>query len=68
MPLNPVERKDLILASMPQIANGILSDYDLLKSMDHIHSRGGFNRGEQIINLVYLTAVALADKYDLENP
>ena len=68
MPLNPVERKDLILAAMPQIANGILSDYDLLKSMDHIHSRGGFNRDVQIVNLTYDTAVGLADKYDLENP
>ena len=68
MPLNPVERKEFILACMPDIATGIFADEEVLASMDYVHSRGGDTRTVQTVNLSYDTAVALADKYDLENP
>ena len=69
MALNPVERKDLILSAMPAIAGGIASNEALLQAIAHAHSRGsGPDRKEAVAILAYDEAVALADKYDLENP
>ena len=68
MPLNPVERKEFILACMPALATGVLSNQDMLDAMATAHSRGGADRIDQTATLIYDMAVVLADKYDAENP
>ena len=68
MALNPVERKDFILTSMPIIAQGFIDNPAVMNALDHRHSRGAPTRREQLLGIIYNHAVDMADKYDLENP
>jgi len=69
MALNPVERKEFILACIPHIANGVLSNQELLESLDYSHAyEEKPTRKVQVTNFVYQVAVLLAVKYDAENP
>ena len=68
MPLNPVERKAFILSAMPQIANGMMSNNEMMQAIAQLHSRGGDDREVQVAITAYIIAVAMADEYDQENP
>ena len=68
MALNPNERQDFVLAGMLAVAAAFEGNAGTLAAMDHAHSQGGPTRLQQAVDMAYEVAVALADKYDVENP
>ena len=71
MPLNPVAREEFILDCMANIAGGIVADQTLLDRITRTiqySNNPDASREERAAELAYEFAVALADRYDLENP
>lgn len=65
MAMNPVERKAFILEAMIDIGAAFIAHHDWRQNTQRARGSGA---EDVFTNAAYEIAVALADKYDAENP